>query len=153
MSILASLVKAYDRLPDAPPFGFATQNIHYCIVLDASGNLVGQPVAWEFGKKGDPVPRAMNVPYSGGRSGSNAPSYFLWDNSAYVLGVSRKEGFDADKRFRLFRQYHSDALLNSSDAGLKAVRSFIENWDPMQFEALGFSAQICDRNIVFRLAR
>ncbi len=152
MSILASLAKAYDRLPDAPPFGFATQNIYFCIVLDAFGKIVGQPVAWEFGKKGDPISRAMNVPYYGGRSGSKAQPYFLWDNSAYVLGVSRKEGFDADKRFHLFREYHSSALQNSSDAGLKAVRSFIENWDPVQFEVLGFSAHIYDRNIVFRLA-
>ncbi|MBR7518434.1 type I-C CRISPR-associated protein Cas8c/Csd1, partial [Mycobacterium tuberculosis] len=83
---------------------FATQNIHFCIVLRSTGEPIGKPVAWEIGKKGEPVSRPMNVPYFGGRSGSAAPPYFLWDNSAYVLGVSAKEGFAAGKRLQSFRE-------------------------------------------------
>ena len=150
MSILATLAKAYDRLPDVPPFGFATQNIHFCIVLDASGVPIGPPVSWETGKKGEPRPRAMNVPYFGGRSGSNAPSYFLWDNSAYVLGVSKKEGFDAEKRFRTFQDHHLTFLENSNSYALRSVRLFIEKWSPERFFLLGFPESMFDKNIVFR---
>ena len=29
MSMLASLVRAYDRLPDAPPYGYSTEKIGF----------------------------------------------------------------------------------------------------------------------------
>lgn len=39
MSMLASLVRAYDRLPDAPPFGFSTEKIGFCVLLNAAGSV------------------------------------------------------------------------------------------------------------------
>ena len=36
MSILASLVKAYERIPDAPPYGYSSEKIGF-VILNRSG--------------------------------------------------------------------------------------------------------------------
>lgn len=151
MSILAALVRAYERLPDAPPFGYVTQDTHFFITLAPSGQVVGRPAPWGVDEKGRLIARATTVPYFGGRSGSAAPPYFLWDNSAYVLGVTAKEGFDAERRFETFRKLHLDALAQASDPGLVALREFLRSWSPANFESLDYPPEIKDRNIVFRL--
>lgn len=151
MSILASLVRAYDRLRDQgalPPFGYASQGIHACIVLNKNGQFVGMPTAFELDRRGQPTPRQLDVPYFGGRSGKNAPPYFLWDNSAYVLGRSNKPNFDAKKRFEAFRELHIQELNGETDIGLLAVRRFLESWQPENAE---LSSELVDRNFVFRL--
>lgn len=151
MSILAALVRAYERMEGAPPFGFVTQDTHFFITLDTSGQVVGKPSPWGTDEKGRLIARPVNVPYFGGRSGSAAPPYFLWDNSAYVLGVTAKDGFDAEKRFDSFRKLHLENLSAASDAGLVALREFLRNWSPDNFDVLGYPSEIKDRNIVFRL--
>lgn len=151
MSILASLVCAYDRLPDAPPFGYTEQAIHFMLEIDDLGRpSTDSLVAFGYEKK-RLIDRELVVPYFGGRSGSAAPPYFLWDNSAYVLGCSAKENFDAEKRHEAFRNLHLDALAGAISPALKAVRLFLENWEPEQFKLLGFPVESLDRNIVFRL--
>lgn len=156
MSALASLVRAYDRLAargeDMPAFGYSTQNIHACIIINSSGDQVGEPAVWELDKKGKPASRSMNVPYFGGRSGAKAPPYFLWDNTAYVLGVSGKENFDPLTRHEAFREFHLKALEEVSDEALRSLRIFLTNWTPEQFYKAGFFDELKDRNLVFRLA-
>jgi len=154
MTILASLNRAYDRLAlqvDMPEFGFAAQDIYFCIILDAQGNVTDKPVQWGVDRKNKPLARTMNVPYYGGRSGSNAPPYFLWDNSAYVLGVSNKKDYDAVNRFEIFKKFHIDMLVGESDEGLLAVTNFLRNWDPKNFVKFSFPEEMKDRNIVFKL--
>jgi CRISPR-associated protein Csd1 len=151
MSILASLVRAYDRLlgnGELPPFGYASQGIHACIVLDRTGAQVGAPTAFELDQRGRPIARQLDVPYFGGRSGTNAPPYFLWDNSAYVLGVTGKPNFNARQRFNAFREFHLSGLMSETDLGLVAVREFLSHWDPENSE---LTPELFDRNIVFRL--
>lgn len=151
MSMLSSLVRASGRLKDAPPFGYAMQDVQFFLEIDQSGAIIGKLQAFDYEKKGNPISRSLSVPYFGGRSGSSAPPYFLWDNSAYVLGISGKENFDAAKRFEGFRTLHLHALAKTTDSGLMALRRFLEAWSPEQFEALGFPQEAKDRNIVFRL--
>ncbi len=153
MSILTSLVRAYDRMEargELPPFGYTSQGIHFCVTLDSEGEIVDAPFAFGYEKKGKPLPRMMDVPYFGGRSGSSAPPYFLWDNSAYVLGVTAKENFDAVKRFEAFRELHLEVLDGAMSAPLAALRRFLENWAPQLFKERGYPEEILDRNIVFR---
>ena len=38
MSVLASLTKAYERLPDLPPFGYVRTEIAFCVVLKPDGH-------------------------------------------------------------------------------------------------------------------
>ena len=44
MSILASLAKAYDRLSDAPPFGFSSEKIGFLIPLNEDGSVAHPPI-------------------------------------------------------------------------------------------------------------
>lgn len=154
MSILASLARVYERAVkrgELPPFGFAKQNIHFCLVLNRDGKLQGPPVSWGGDRKGAPLPKLLAVPYYGGRSGSDAPPYFLWDNSAYVLGISKKENFDATRRFESFKALCFKSFGDSKDEGLAAVLRFLSSWQPANATSLGFEESILDRNIVFRL--
>lgn len=153
MSILASLVRAYERLPekDRPPFGYALQDIQFFLEIDMDGKPLGKLQAFEYDRKNRPASRILMVPYFGGRSGSNAPPYFLWDNTSYVFGASRKPGFDAEKRFHAFREYHLNALKLSNNLELLAFRNFLLAWSPNQFDELAFPIEAKDRNTVFRL--
>ena len=38
MSLLAALARACDRLPNAPPYGFSSEKIGFCIVLNRDGS-------------------------------------------------------------------------------------------------------------------
>lgn len=153
MSILASLVAAHDRLAARglmAPEGYVSQDVQGFVVLDESGAIVGSPQPWGIEKK-RLVSKTVHVPYFGGRSGSNAPPYFLWDNTAYVFGATKKEKFDAAKRFSAFRNYHLEALADVSDPSLIAVVRFLRDWRPERYTERSYSTDILDRNIVFRL--
>ncbi|MBB5045409.1 CRISPR-associated protein Csd1 [Rhodopseudomonas rhenobacensis] len=154
MSALAALVRAYDRLSangeDVPAFGYAAQDIQICIILASDGSQVGGPVVWDRDKTGKPLSRTMNVPYFGGRSGSKAPPYFLWDNTAYVLGVSAKASYDPLARHRAFKEFHLGALASIDDEALQAVCRFLNRWSPDQFSSAGFTDDLKDKNLVFR---
>ena len=39
MSILASLVRAYDRLPDAPPYGYSSEKVGFLVSLNPDGSV------------------------------------------------------------------------------------------------------------------
>ena len=133
------------------PQGYASQAIQGFVVLDEEGKVVGSPQPWGI-EKGKIVSRLFDVPYFGGRSGQKAPPYFLWDNTAYVFGATKKEGFDAAKRFAAFQEYHLEALAKAIDPGLVALTRFLSDWRPERYAELGYSAELLDRNIVFRFA-
>lgn len=154
MSILASLAKAYDRLSavgDMPLPGYSAQNIHGCIVLNPDGTLSGPPAIWDPDERGRLTTRSLNVPYFGGRSGKKPPPYFLWDNTAYILGVTAKEGLDPSERFAAFKSLHEVALANCDDTGLAAVICFLRRWNATNYLQAGFREDLIDRNFVFRL--
>ena len=155
MSILASLAKAYERLSiasDMPLPGYSAQNIHGCIVLNPDGTLNGPPAIWDPDERGRLTTRSLNVPYFGGRSGKKPPPYFLWDNTAYVLGITGKEKLDASERFAAFKSLHEAALANCDDAGLVAVVRFLRQWNATDYQQAGFREDLLDKNFVFRLA-
>jgi CRISPR-associated protein Csd1 len=89
---------------------------------------------------------------------------FLWDKTAYVFGVTAvEEETETGKRLapgqgrrtleehEAFRRAHLDGLAQSRDAGLVALRLFVERWRPEQWNALAFTNDALDENIAFRL--
>ncbi|MGQ3278365.1 MAG: type I-C CRISPR-associated protein Cas8c/Csd1, partial [Shinella sp.] len=133
MSILASLARAYDRLPDAPPFGFSSEKIGFLISLNADGSVVSVSDLREGeGKK--KIAPTMLVPQPVKRTAGIAPN-FLWDKTSYVLGVTAGEGKRTADEHAEFVLRHETDLANTDDVGLKALLLFLRNWTADQFTA------------------
>jgi len=159
--IFKSLVEYYERLAlqgKVPPFGLTQEKIGYAFLLDHDGKL--QDVI----NLSDPDDKKskwkmMPVTASFKRPGSAPPSFFLWDKTAFVLGVDRKVGSDVPtlnlKSHAAFKALHLDRLANSTDAGLVALRKFIAAWIPEQWaqceQIVKHVPAIFSANIVFRL--
>ena len=153
MSALASLVRAYERLPNAPAFGYSTERIGFLVSLNADGSPAGPPIDLRAGegKSKRKTPRLMQVPASFKRPGTTPRSFFLWDNTAFALGVSASEKKAGATRLEAFRQLHRKELTGTDDPGLKALLCFIDSWSPADFARLGWPEEMKDQNIVFAL--
>ncbi len=149
MSLLAALTRAYDRLPDAPPYGFSTEKIGYCAVLNPDGSVAEVVDLRETDKKRSPKP--LLVPQAVKRTVGIAPN-FLWDKSAYVLGVTAGKGKRTAEEHAKFREKHLAWLAESEDSGLRALRLFLEHWQAEDFTMPVWEDEVRDQNIVFRLA-
>lgn len=169
--ILGALNDYYQRLLEDPKSGIAMpgysqEKISFGIVLSAQGEVVEViDLREDSGKK--KFPKMLSVPASFKRPGSGAAPFFLWDKSSYVLGVTdiekkKKEGKTeeeiADRLGRehaAFKTRHLDALTDCDDAGLSALRRFLEGWQPEHFQDHPKFAPLgddfIDSNVVFRL--
>jgi CRISPR-associated protein Csd1 len=153
MSILASLVKAYDRLERqgmVPPFGFSSEKIGFVISLNEDGSAASV-IDLRSGEGKKKTPRMMEVPASFKRPGTVPKPFFLWDNTAFALGVSGAEGKNAETRRVAFRNFHLDVLGKTDDPGLKALRLFVESWTPDMFAEPFWPDEMKDQNVVFAL--
>ena len=148
--ILSALTEYYQRLlanpdpytgrPKVPVYGFSDEKIAYVILLSQDGAVVDvQNHLDTSGKK--PVPKLLSVPRPEKRT-SGVKSNFLWDKTAYVLGVEGNKDktaakeqpwIVADKTFQAFRQLHLEMLGQTQDAGLQALCKFLQTWQPEQF--------------------
>ena len=164
--ILASLVRYYRRLavetdvvgnPKVPPYGFSEEKIGWVLVLDSDGLLVDVVPNLTADKK--PQPKLMSVPRPEKRTSGVKPN-FLWDKTAYALGVeSNKDKATAkeqpfmpsEKTFDAFRRHHLDLLKDNDDEGLLALRRFLESWQPAQFADSPCLPEMLDANVVFKL--
>lgn len=149
MSVLSSLARAYDRLPDAPPFGFSSEKIGFCISLNEDGSVAHViDLRDTMGKK--PQPRPMLVPQPIKRTAGIAPNTF-WDKTSYVLGVTAGEGKRTAAEHAAFVEHHEVLLAETEDAGLKALLRFLKAWAPEQFTALEWPEEMKDQNVIFAL--
>lgn len=166
--ILQRLNDLYYRLaqnpdPDSglarvPPYGFTDENISYCLVLSKDGALVDiQDVRDTSEKK--PKARRLSVPRPEKRT-SGVKSNFLWDKTAYVLGIEGNKDkaaaketpwVMADKAHVAFKQMHLDLLDGENDSGLVALRRFVLEWMPARFAQAPFATDHVDANVVFKL--
>lgn len=149
MSMLASLVRAYDRLPDAPPFGFSTEKIGFCVVLNADGSVDSVEDLRGDDKKRSH--RMLLVPQPVKRASNIAPN-FLWDKSAYVLGAAGPDAKRVEDVHAAFCDRHAEWLEDTDDPGLHAFKRFLESWQPDSFVPPLCTDEIRDQNIVFALA-
>ncbi len=149
MSMLASLVRAYEQLPDAPPFGFSTEKIGFCLLLNPDGSLASVEDLRGTDKKRSP--RMLLVPRPVRRTIAISPN-FLWDKSSYALGVTAGEGKRTADEHAAFRAKHAEWLAGTKDAGLLALLRFLENWTPEQFQAPDWPEDLLDQNLTFAMA-
>lgn len=166
--ILQRLNDLYYRLaqnPDAvtglarvPPYGFTDENISYCLVLSKDGVLVDIQDMRDTSEK-KPKARRLSVPRPEKRT-SGVKSNFLWDKTAYVLGIEgnkdkvaakEKPWVMAEKPHAAFRTLHLERLDGQDDVGLKALRRFVLDWTPEGFAQAPFTADHVDANVVFKL--
>lgn len=166
MTILQSLARQYERMlenDEVPAQGYSREKIGWYLELDAEGTPLGLHRLGAPDEKGKHRPQIMAVPSPVKRTVGIAPN-FLWDKTAYVLGVVRgEEKTDAGKRVfptqgkrtadehAAFVERHRTALADSEGEGLSALLTFLEAWTPEQFEERGFDPEALDENIVFRL--
>lgn len=149
MSILASLARACERLPEAPAFGFSSEKIGFLISLEEDGS-VAHVVDLRDGEGKRKSPRMMLVPQPVKRTAGIAPNT-LWDKTSYVLGVTAGEGRRTADEHAAFVARHLELLGEATDAGLLALRRFLERWTPEQFQLPQWPEEMKDQNIVFAL--
>lgn len=149
MSILASLVRAYDRLPNAPPFGFSSEKIGFLISLNDDGS-VAHVTDLRHGDGKKKTPRMMLVPRPVKRTAGISPNTF-WDKTSYVLGVTAAEGKRTADEHAAFVKRHKDMLEGTDDAGLLALRAFLLSWTPDRFVPPAWPEDMKDQNVIFAL--
>ena len=149
MSVLAALARAYERLPDAPPFGFSSEKIGFLISLADDGAVVGLPNDLR-GEDKKRTPRQLFVPQAIKRTAGIAPN-FLWDKTSYVLGVTAGEGKRTADEHAAFVERHLANLGTPDDVGLRAFLAFLNAWTPERFAELGWPEEMKDQNVIFGL--
>jgi CRISPR-associated protein Csd1 len=166
--ILSSLDALYYKLlesPDpvsgqvrVPPYGFTDENISYCLVLSTSGDLVDIQDVRDISEK-KPKPARLSVPRPEKRTSGVKPN-FLWDKTAYVLGVEGNKDKKTAKEIpwvlnaktnEAFRQVHIRLLEKNDDLGLNALRQFLSNWKSERFSQAPFCSEHLDANVIFKL--
>ena len=166
--ILQSLDRYYDRLhaekdssgkPKVPAYGFSEEKIGWIIILSREGDWIDLKPHLTTDKK--PQPKLMNVPRAEKRTSGIKPN-FLWDKTAYTLGVSANPDKTAAKTqpfllaedtFSAFRERHFELLQKEQDDGLQALYQFLAKWQPSRFQDTPVADKInmLDSNIVFQL--
>ena len=111
-----------------PPFGSTQEKIGYSILLDHDGKTQ------DAISLSDPDGQEVEVDGAHGtlvfkRSGISPPPFFLWDKTAFVLGVEQKAGSDSghakpQDRGAAFKALHLDRLADATDEGLASLRKF-----------------------------
>ena len=156
MTILHSLVGLHERLAadgTAPAFGFSRENISYAVVLSPDGEVVDvQDIRDTSGRT--PRPSRRVVPRAVKRTGQPVPN-FLWDKTAFALGVKRdtgtREPICVAGEHAAFKDFHRPLLATCEDEGARAFLRFLDRWRAEDFESLRYAEDMLDANIVFRL--
>ncbi len=149
MTILASLVKAYERLPGAQMPGYAMQKIGVLIGLNRDGSVANVTDLREGDGKKRTAP-LLAVPQPVKRTSGIAPNT-LWDKTAYVLGATAGSGKRTAQEHEAFVALHRRLLAGSDDPGLVALLRFLDAWTPEMFAAPNFADDMRDENVAFAL--
>jgi CRISPR-associated protein Csd1 len=154
VTILQALDRYYDRLEargEVPARGWSEIQIGLVLELDADGSLL-DVIPWEY-EDSDKL-RLERVPRWFSRSGTGSRPDFLWGNTGYVLGLTKKD-LKNPKKLMLdhaeFKKLHLKELEAETDPGLAGLRRFLQWWEPSHGAAYGINEKLLDRNIVFRL--
>lgn len=152
MTILQALNGYYDRMAsrgevEAP--GWSREKFGWCLIIDAQGVPVDvQDLHDTAGKK--PKVTLREVPAAVKRTVGISPNKF-WDKTNYVFGRTAGAGKRSTDEHAAFRAATLTLIGDSEDAGLAALRRFLESWRPERFDAFPFRPEMLDGNFVFRL--
>ena len=157
MSILQALGAHYERLlakGAAPPYGYSNEGVSFVVVLSRAGAAVDVLDRRDLAGRA-PRPSRINVPRAVPRSVNVAPN-FLWDKTAYALGVTKKGDTKAPVACRrgeraAFVALHERLLGETDDEGLRSLLTFLRGWDAEQYAGLPHAVEMLDANVVFRL--
>lgn len=151
MTILQALDQYYDRMAqrgEAPSPGWSAEMIGVVIVLSTVGDVVS---VLEFSDNKGKQNRRELVPKWFGKQGTGSTPFFLWENTAYALGVSKKDAAKTGRDHAAFKDLHFSELTNEEDHALVALRRFLERWTPESFSPPLFHERMIDFNVAFRL--
>ncbi len=131
--ILQALSDYYLRLENDPdvdiaPYGYSSQNIAFCIVLEPDGTLFTiEDVRTEDKKKKHSIKEI--VPGGAKPSGSGINPNFIWDKTDYLLGYKTDDPKPERtlKSFEEFRQKHLDLEKTINDPEFSAICHFLKN--------------------------
>ena len=166
--ILQSLDRYYNHLysekdstgkPKIPAYGFSEEKIGWIVVLSPNGDWIDLKPHLTVEKK--PKAKLMDVPRAEKRT-SGIKANFLWDKTAYTLGVNANPDKQAaqtqpfllsEDTFNAFREKHLALLRDTQDSGLLALYRFLGKWQPTQFQDIAITDKITmlDSKIVFQL--
>ena len=164
LQALAGLDRRQNATPGETPVadGYSKERIGFVLVIDPDGRLVGNPLDLRTTEGKRIEARAMDVPQPVKRT-SGIAANFLWDKSAYVLGLEKvdpkwSEKDNAKRADRLPKEHvafvalHCERLGGTNDVGLRALLLFLESWDPAAPDPriIG-QPDLLSANIVFRL--
>lgn len=165
--IVQSLTQYYDAMLkrgaiSAP--GWGPTSISYAICLDLDGNvlrLISTVQEVTIGNKTKIKPQIMTVPTKL-RHTSDIKANFLWDNSAYILGVGKdgegdeKKAQKNIKRFEAAVQLHHNILDGVDSPAARAILKYFDTWKPENAKDAEALKDVYDdvtkgANIVFRV--
>lgn len=151
--ILQRLCDYYDRIADDPHIeisrmGFAIQQISFCVVISAEGELFDiQDVREHEGRTKRNL--RMSLPYLGTRAGQKITPMFMWDQPRYMLGwvpreisVTKVGESSGDQKKRIKEQERTIAAFEASrtlhlrfkneidSSDYLSLVKFYEKWEP-----------------------
>lgn len=152
MTVLQALNGYYERRQacgNVSTADWSREKFGWCIVLSADGDIVDLEDLHDPSSNKRTV-RLFEVPAAVRRTVGIAPN-LLWDKTAYVLGRTKKASARTAREHAAFVDRHLKLLAGTEDAGLAALRRFLEEWTPERFDSAPFDADMLDGNVMFRL--
>jgi len=151
--ILQALNDYYNRISvtepkKVSPYGWSLEKISYCVVLNADGSIFNIEDLRIHEEKKKTVPNSFIVPMYEGRT-SGVKANYLWDNSAYTLGISEKPK-DLGKKYEDFWA-KVNAFDSTNSKTLQALQKFPAFWELNKQNWLEKTKDALDSNFVFRL--
>ena len=134
--ILQALTAYYEDLLKAGKIereGWSRTKVSYALYLNEDGDVMQAVPLYEERQQGRktvlaPVEKMLPAPVK--RSSGISPN-FLWDNSAYILGVDGKGKPERAKEcFFACRKIHEEYLDGLDNRNAKVLLAFFRNWDP-----------------------
>ena len=150
--ILQALTSAYERFsreklpsgkPRVPPYGYSYERISYALVLDREGKLIDVEVvdAGELDVPSDPTVTRT----------SGKVSMFLWDKTAYALGLTREARARTAEEHDEFKRLQRSLIGETDDEGLRALLRFLDAWEPSPENLPRYKDELIGTNVAFRL--